>query len=60
MEETLLEKKGMPEHVVRKISGHAASSKAFYLYVNLVQSYLSHKVDKVFDKLGEGLIVSGE
>lgn len=42
---------GMAEHVVKKISGHAANSKAFYRYVNLVQSYLDHEVDKVFDKL---------
>lgn len=48
---------GMPEHIVRKISGHAANSKAFYRYVNLVQSYLDHEVDKVFDKLG-GMVSS--
>ncbi len=42
---------GMPEHVVKKISGHASNSKAFYRYVNLVQSYLDTQVDKVFEKL---------
>lgn len=42
---------GMQEHIVKKISGHAANSKAFYRYVNLVQSYLDTEVDKVFNKL---------
>jgi hypothetical protein len=42
---------GMPEHVVKKISGHSANSKAFYRYVNLVQSYLDTETDKVFNKL---------
>lgn len=42
---------GMPEHVVRKISGHSGNSKAFYRYVNFVQSYLDNEIDKVHDKL---------
>ncbi|HVM86885.1 MAG TPA: tyrosine-type recombinase/integrase [Puia sp.] len=42
---------GMPEHIVRKISGHAANSKAFYRYVNFAQSYLDTAVNQVFDKL---------
>jgi len=43
---------GMPEHIVKKISGHAANSKAFYRYVNFVQSYLDNETDKVYNKLG--------
>jgi hypothetical protein len=31
---------GMPEYLVRKISGHSANSKAFYRYVNFGQSYI--------------------
>lgn len=42
---------GMPEHIVRKISGHATNSKAFYRYVNLVQAYLDNQTDLVFNKL---------
>lgn len=42
---------GMPEHIVRKISGHSANSKSFYRYVNLVQAYLDIQTDKVFDAL---------
>ena len=42
---------GMPEHVVRKISGHSANSKAFYRYVNFVQSYLDTEIDKVHEKM---------
>lgn len=44
---------GMKEHVVKKISGHAANSKSFYRYVNLVQSYLDNEMDLVFNKLTE-------
>lgn len=42
---------GMPENVVRKISGHAANSKAFYRYVNFAQSYMDQEIDKVHDRL---------
>lgn len=42
---------GMKEHVVKKISGHADDSKAFYRYVNLVQSYLDNEMDTLFNKL---------
>lgn len=42
---------GMPEHIVKKISGHAANSAAFYRYVNFVQSYLDNETEKVFEKL---------
>lgn len=42
---------GMHEHVVRKISGHTLNSKAFYRYVNFVQSYLDQEIDKVHAKL---------
>lgn len=44
---------GMPEHVVRKISGHSADGKAFYRYVNFVQSYLDTEIDKVHSWLGK-------
>jgi hypothetical protein len=30
---------GMPEHAVRKISGHSPMSKEFFRYVSLAQSY---------------------
>lgn len=42
---------GMPENIVRKISGHTANSKAFYRYVNFVQSYIDQEIDKVHNKL---------
>jgi intergrase/recombinase len=43
---------GMPENVVRKISGHAVGSKAFYRYVNFAQGYMDEEIDKVHEKLG--------
>jgi integrase len=42
---------GMPDYIVRKISGHAPNSKEFYRYVSLVQSYLDEQTDIMFKKL---------
>lgn len=42
---------GMPEHVVRKISGHSANSKEFFRYVKFIQSHIDEETDKFFDKL---------
>lgn len=42
---------GMPEHLVRKISGHAANSKEFFRYVQLSQSIIDAETDKVFDRI---------
>lgn len=44
---------GMPEHMVRKISGHAANSKEFFRYVELAQSFIDEETDRVFDKMME-------
>ena len=42
---------GMPEHLVRKISGHAANSKEFFRYVLLSQSFIDEETDRVFEQL---------
>lgn len=42
---------GMPEHIVRKISGHAANSTEFYKYVRLSQSVIDEQTDMVFKRL---------
>lgn len=42
---------GMPEHMVRKISGHAPNSKEFFRYVELSQSILDQETDRVFTQL---------
>lgn len=42
---------GMPEHLVRRISGHAPNSKEFYRYVQLSQHVIDNESDKVFEKL---------
>lgn len=44
---------GMPEAVVRRISGHVPGSKEFYRYVLLAQTYLDSESDKVFARLQE-------
>jgi hypothetical protein len=41
----------MPEHLVRKISGHTANSTSFFRYVNFAQSYISTEIDKAHQKL---------
>ena len=42
---------GVPELVVRKISGHAPGSKEFYKYVSIAQDYLNKEVQTAFKKL---------
>jgi site-specific recombinase XerD len=42
---------GMPEHLVRKISGHAPNSKSFFRYVQYTQHMLDAATDDVFGKL---------
>lgn len=42
---------GMPEPLVRKISGHAAGSKEFYKYVQYSELFLDHETDRVFNKI---------
>jgi integrase len=38
---------GMPDYVVRKISGHTSESKAFFRYVNLAQSLVDKEIEKM-------------
>ena len=42
---------GMPEHLVRKISGHAANSREFFRYVELSQSFMDNETDKIFEQI---------
>lgn len=42
---------GMPEVLVRKVSGHAPNSKEFYRYVKYSQSFLDEHTDKVFERM---------
>lgn len=42
---------GMPESLVRKVSGHAANSKEFYKYVKYSDSFFDQETDRVFDVL---------
>ncbi|WP_040254143.1 tyrosine-type recombinase/integrase [Psychroserpens mesophilus] len=42
---------GMPEHLVRKISGHSHSSSSFNRYVHYAQAYIDKEIDKVHQKL---------
>ena len=48
---TTLLSMGMPETMVRKISGHAANSKEFYRYVEYAQKFIDEETDKAFLKL---------
>lgn len=42
---------GVPEFMVRKISGHSANSAAFQRYVNLAQSYMDGAIEKHYERL---------
>lgn len=44
---------GVPENMVRKISGHAPSSKEFYKYIGVAQDYLNEQVRNAYKKLVE-------
>ncbi|HSZ87181.1 MAG TPA: tyrosine-type recombinase/integrase [Puia sp.] len=44
---------GVPEQIVRKISGHTAGSKEFYKYVFIAQNYMQQETGKMFDLLKE-------
>lgn len=48
---TLLLMLGMPEYLVRKVSGHAAHSRSFSRYVYLAQSFISEELTKAHQKL---------
>lgn len=43
---------GMPEHLVRKISGHSHGSASFNRYVHYAQSYIDKEIEKVHEQLG--------
>jgi integrase len=42
---------GMPEHLVRKISGHSHGSSSFNRYVHYAQAYIDLEIGKVHSKL---------
>jgi integrase len=42
---------GMPEHLVRKISGHSHASSSFNRYVHYAQAYMDLEIGKVHSKL---------
>jgi integrase len=44
---------GMPEHLVRKISGHSHTSASFNRYVHYAQAYIDREIDKVHRILEE-------
>ncbi|WP_162944913.1 tyrosine-type recombinase/integrase [Flavisolibacter nicotianae] len=48
---------GMPEQVVRKISGHSPVTKEFYRYVLWAQTYQDSESDRMFEKLKEKKLI---
>jgi len=47
---------GVPEQVVRKISGHSPGSKEFYRYVTFSQSYQDDETSIMFSRLQERVL----
>ena len=50
---TTLLSMGMPEILVREISGHTKGSKEFYRYVQFSQTLIDDHTEKAWDKLLE-------
>lgn len=48
---------GMPEQMVRKISGHSPGTKEFYRYVLWAQTYQDSESDRIFEKLKEKKLI---
>lgn len=48
---------GIPEQLVRKISGHSPNSKEFYRYVLWSQTYQDHETEKMFSKLDKQKLI---
>jgi hypothetical protein len=42
---------GMPEQLVRRISGHSPSSKEFFRYVKISEEIMDREISKVHSKL---------
>ena len=42
---------GVPELIVRKVSGHSDGSKEFFRYVELAQQYIDKEINKAHEKL---------
>jgi integrase len=44
---------GVPENLVRRLSGHAPGSKEFYKYVAIAEEYMNNEIRNAFKKLME-------
>lgn len=55
---TILLMMGMPEVLVRKISGHSANSHEFFRYVDFAQSFITDEIEKAHAKLLELTILA--
>lgn len=42
---------GVPEQIVRKISGHSSGTKEFYRYVLWAQTYQDKETENMFEQL---------
>ncbi len=51
---------GIPEYLVRKISGHSATSQSYFRYVNYAQAFLDKEISKVHQQLESGFIDSSK
>ncbi|MBS1510365.1 MAG: hypothetical protein JST86_05955 [Bacteroidetes bacterium] len=49
---------GVPEQVVRKISGHSPMSKEFFRYVAIAQACQDQEVSRMFDKLKQKILLT--
>jgi integrase len=51
---------GVPEYIIRSISGHAAGSKEFFRYIAIAQSHKDQELDKMYEKMKSSQQRAGE
>ena len=51
---------GMPEYLVKKISGHSQDSKSFYRYVHLSQTMMDKELESVHQKMAKPISAYAE
>jgi integrase len=54
---TLMLQLGMPEHLVRQISGHAPNSKEFFRYIKIAQNWQDEESERVHKLIVDGAII---
>jgi intergrase/recombinase len=52
---TIMLQLGMPEHLVRQVSGHAPNSREFFRYVKIAQNWQDNETERVHKEILNGI-----